>query len=75
LIAVEKLSPRNQPSRNINMPGLRDKATLGWPFERLKDDSLKNDWLHSDFRNIALPYVYPVYESMLDITQLRETRP
>ena len=50
-------------SKNFNMHKLRDDY---WPQERLKDE-FKDDWLHSDFRNMALPYVYQVYETMLKL--------
>jgi hypothetical protein len=29
----------------------------------------KNRWLHSDFKNVALPYVHPFFSYMIEQTQ------
>jgi hypothetical protein len=35
-----------------------------WPAEG--HDGLRvNRWIHSDFKNVALPYVYPMYQKMI----------
>ena len=54
------------------MQALRDDSNLGWPEEKIVGGEFDLHWLHSDFRNMAMPYVYPVYEQMLDIGNLRE---
>ena len=81
--AVDQLKANQDSGRkekNFNMQTLRefpngsDKPPL-WPQERIIGEEEDYDWLHSDFRNVALPYVYPVFERMLDISQLRETQP
>lgn len=43
----------------------------------MDDDIIERqtDWLHSDFRNVAMPYVYPVYERMLSIAGYIEEKP
>ena len=48
---------------NINMMD----ETNGWPQSRLSNPSLGTDWLHSDFKNVSLNYVRPMYEIMLSI--------
>jgi len=35
-----------------------------WPQERTSK-VYGDRWLHSDIKNIAMPYLYPVYEIML----------
>lgn len=52
--------------KNVNMEAVRDQANLGWPRSRTRS-SWGERWLHSDFRSVALPFVYPIYEVMLDI--------
>lgn len=71
---LESLFAQNNSGaeRNFNMPGLRDAGSLGWPQERIVNGPFDFNWLHSDFRNVAMPYVYPVYEQMLDNGNLRE---
>jgi len=43
-------------SRNIHMEDMQN----GWPQSRSS-----SDWLHSDLKNIAYPYVYEFYERVI----------
>jgi hypothetical protein len=43
--------------RNFNMP-LKGRTNLPWPRK-------SGRWWHSDFKAVALPYVYPMYEAMI----------
>jgi hypothetical protein len=79
-VAVNPLNRLNSiggQSRNFNMHSLRelpngDDGLPLWPQERIKGDpEIDYDWLHSDFRNVAMPYVYKMYEAMLDTGDLR----
>lgn len=78
--AAVNILDRLPSEKNINMHNLREinptstNGSVYWPSERVNDDVLKHDWLHSDFRNIALPYVSNMYEKMLDIGHLREVQ-
>ena len=45
---------------NFNM---EDQGRSGWPATR----GGNNDWIHSDFKNISLNYVTPMYQRMIDI--------
>jgi hypothetical protein len=36
-----------------------------WPSEGHTSTTTQNRWLHSDFKNAALPYVYQMYEAMI----------
>ncbi len=51
-----------------------DGRVLGqWPTEgHTFDAAAANAWLHSDFRNVALQYVYPMYEIMINKGPLNE---
>ena len=53
---------------NISMMG----ETNSWPQVRLNDQDLGNRWLHSDFKNISLNYVHPMYERMINIGGLKD---
>ena len=45
---------------------MQDKQN-GWPQSRLNDKDLISRWLHSDFTDVSLNYVKPVYESIIQI--------
>jgi len=53
-----------------------DMEALGrisqWPSEGHTGTDESNRWLHSDFRNVALQYVYPMYEIMINKGPLNE---
>jgi hypothetical protein len=59
-------------NRNFRMSVESAKTLQGWTDERSNDEDLdrSKDWLDSDFRNVAMPFVYPVYEKMLSIAEL-----
>lgn len=40
-----------------------------WPQVRL-DSGLAGNWLHSDFRDVGLSYVLPMYEKMFELGNL-----
>jgi hypothetical protein len=53
--------------KNFNMQTMRDVDTSGnpyWPQSRVSG-FYGTRWLHSDIKNMATPYVYPIYEKML----------
>ncbi|MDX2507831.1 MAG: hypothetical protein QNL62_25600 [Gammaproteobacteria bacterium] len=56
--------------RNFNMETLRG-TTPAWPTERSSSSRQKN-WLHSDIRGIALPYVYQTLDTMLVLGDFKE---
>jgi hypothetical protein len=70
--AVNVLRKLESSGRNFHMPVESAKNLQGWTDERSDDKNLdrRKDWLHSDFRNVAMPFVYPVYEKMLSIAGL-----
>lgn len=48
---------------NFNME-TKGRTTGQWPAEG-HSGSNAGKWLHSDFKNAALPYVYQMYEAMI----------
>jgi hypothetical protein len=56
-------------SKNFNMQEdmKNPKAKLSWP---VKFKSRPNDWLHSDFKDVALPYLYPLYKKFIELGEL-----
>jgi hypothetical protein len=58
--------------RNFEMP-IRFKspeAETDWP---VKFKKRPNAWLHSDFKDVALPFLYPLYQRMIHLAQLDQT--
>jgi len=60
VVSVSELSGAVE-SFNMEASG-RDKSS--WPAEG-HDDDRRGRWIHSDFKNVALPYVYPMYQKMI----------
>jgi len=56
--------PLTGETRNFNMEAMRKKP-VQWPVSR--SALWKKNWLHSDIRNVALPYIYPVFDKMLEL--------
>jgi hypothetical protein len=48
-------------TRNADMNGMKN----GWPAVRQSDDRLKNRWLHSDIKDVAYPFVYQVFDDVV----------
>ncbi len=66
---VAALNPPGQPSRNFDMASssMRD----GWPSGIDSADGGMR-WRHSDFKDISLRYVYPMYDKMIEIGELKQ---
>jgi len=56
---------------NIDMQA-QGRLSGQWPTEGHTSDEDQNSWLHSDFRNVALQYVYPMYQIMINKGPLNE---
>ena len=72
--SVPELTDRFGKERNIHMEGLRDEGPgkfKVWPENRTSSDLL-DDWLHSDIKQVALPYVHQVYVKMLTKMKSKE---
>ena len=42
-----------------------------WPAAGHGSPLTRDRWLHSDFKNVALPYVYPLFQTMINRGSLR----
>ena len=42
-----------------------------WPAEGHGSPLTRDRWLHSDFKNVALPFVYPLFQAMINRGSLR----
>jgi len=51
-------------SRNYNME-TRGRVEGRWPSDGHTDHFRSGRWIHSDFKNVALPYVAPMYQAMI----------
>jgi hypothetical protein len=54
---------------NYNMDQFRTSSS-SWPTENHGGDSA-GQWLHSDFKNVALPYLHSMYTKMIEIGGLK----
>lgn len=43
----------------------------GWPTEGHRSPLSQGRWLHSDFKNVALPYAHPLFAQMINRGRLR----
>jgi pimeloyl-ACP methyl ester carboxylesterase len=53
----------------INYDLEAEGRTRAWPEQGHGSKDTKNRWLHSDFKNVALPYVHPFFSYMIEQTQ------
>lgn len=76
------LSPAagSTPLPTMNGPGMASNYDLeaqgrlshaGWPAEGHRSPLTQGRWLHSDYKNVALPYVYPLFTMMITRGGLR----
>jgi hypothetical protein len=43
----------------------------GWPMDGHRSPLTQERWLHSDFKNVALPFAYPLFLHMINRGELR----
>jgi hypothetical protein len=55
---------------NINMETLKTDPTQ-WPAENHKSNESQGKWLHSDMREVALCFLYKMYEEMINLGDLK----
>jgi hypothetical protein len=69
--AVDKLRTQFVTNRNYNMQNeLKGKDQYGAVFWLENDPTYVEDWIHSDFRDVAITYVWPMYEKMIELGKL-----
>lgn len=66
LPSLSKISP----SRNFDLEFLGRNPSQ-WPVEGHDTKQTRGHWLHSDFKNVALPYVHQMYENMISSGSLK----
>ena len=73
-IAANDLPKLNQVNggeqRNFNMPqALRSSGGYSsWPED--ENSKAPEDWMHSDFNDVALQFLHPMYQKMIDLAEL-----
>jgi pimeloyl-ACP methyl ester carboxylesterase len=60
-------SPVGEPITNYDLEN--EGRSRAWPEQGHGSKDTKNRWLHSDFKNVALPYVHPFFSYMIEQTQ------
>jgi hypothetical protein len=56
---------------NFDLETFGRTNTSQWPTEGHAATRLAGRWLHSDFKNVALPYVTPLYTHIIKTAALR----
>jgi len=56
---------------NFNLETLGRTDPKQWPTEGHESKQMAGRWLHSDFKNVALPYVTPLFTHMIKTAALR----
>ena len=56
--------------RNFNMPSqfMSSGVNTSWPEHENSNDPM--DWMHSDFKDVALHFIHPMYQKMIDLAEL-----
>ena len=56
---------------NFDLEALGRTDPGQWPTEGHEATRLAGRWLHSDYKNVALPYVAPLFTHMINFAALR----
>ena len=64
--AVPAFDLNNDNDRNYNMEGMKTFSMLAdWPSEGHSQSYQYGKWLHSDFKNVSLVFVYKMFDEMI----------
>jgi len=63
-VATHKINSLDQTSRNFDMEAF-GRVENQWPSEAHTREGARGRWLHSDFKNVALPYVHQMFKEMI----------
>jgi hypothetical protein len=58
----------------VNNYDLENRGRLAsgdWPMDGHGSPLTRDRWLHSDFKNVALPFVYPLFQTIINRGALR----
>jgi len=61
-IQVSELNSVTVQNFNIELDG---RCASSWPADGHSEEFRAGRWIHSDFKNVALPYVYPMFQEMI----------
>lgn len=61
----------NESIINYDLEGRGRPVSGDWPLDGHGSPLTHDRWLHSDFKNVALPYVYPLFLTMINRGGLR----
>lgn len=64
--AVDPLDNYFTENFNMEADGRAPNLNGAWPTEGHGDDDSVGRWLHSDFKNNAIHFVYPMYQKMIN---------
>jgi hypothetical protein len=56
--------------QDINLEGKGRVPKNRWPTDAHKAVRAPGRWLHSDYKNAALPFVFPLFNLMIEKSQL-----
>ncbi|MBT7959547.1 MAG: hypothetical protein HN759_09440, partial [Akkermansiaceae bacterium] len=71
--SVDLLREHPLGDRDFNMQEeLKNRDQYGAVFWKENDATYGPDWIHSDFRDMAFTYVWPMYERMMELGNLNE---
>jgi hypothetical protein len=65
------LGVRPTPARNFSLETEGRVRDARWPAAGHRKKHEVGRWLHSDFKNVALPSVYPLFQTMINRGSLR----
>lgn len=65
---VSELDTLFGSTHNFNMNALYEN---GWPSDRFASGEHNNNWYHSDFRQVAYTFTYPLYNKMVTLGNLK----
>jgi hypothetical protein len=71
LPAMKNLPPPALPHENIDLEAQGRTPGGRWPGEGHTANHAGGRWLHSDYKNAALPFVHPLYDLLINRGQLR----
>ncbi len=72
--SIPKFSTVNgDEKRNFNMPDeLKTPGGAVTPWPAHEKANAPGDWMHSDFKDVSLQFVHPMYKKMIDLGKLDE---
>ena len=67
--AGEPVLISNYNLEDVGRRYLADRVTPYWPSQGHNEANTKGRWKHSDLKNVALPYVHPFFQSVIELSR------